>query len=184
MNCRVETISSPSSKSAKIFHTSPEHPNARIIITPFCGPAEGRPRSPPYSRDISDPRRTSKPAARRSNLGSATICGRKRTVTEKCDDVSSSDEGYAKPKKAKRENQEPAITKSSPRRRKSSAELLKPTESTPKKGVGRPPSRPKSNRKKNPGLTRHENEELCEALQKQITIGLLKRRSVIHRTNS
>lgn len=202
LNCRVETISSPSSKAPKIFHTSPEHPNARIIITPPYGPAKGRPSTAPSSGDIFDPRLPSKPAARRPTVSSAIsddnilrrTSGRKRTVTEKYDDGSSDsdsllEEGYTKPKKVKRENKEPGTTNSTPtesRRRKSSTKLLDSAESTPKtkkEGVGRPPSSSKSNREKEARLDRRENEELYEALQKQVTIDLLKRRSVT-RTNS
>ena len=196
MNCRVETISSPSSKAPKIFHTSPEHPNARIIITPPYGSAKPCPSSAPSSGDIFDPRLPSKPAPRRPTISSAIsddnvlrrTSGRKRTVTEKYDEGSSGsdsllDEGYAKPKKVKRENKEPGTTNNTPtesRRRKSSTKLLESAESTPKKkeGLGRPPSSSKSNREKEARLDRRENEELYEALQKQVTIDLLKRRSV------
>ena len=45
--------------------------------------------------------------------------------------------------------------------------------------MGRPPNSSKSNREKEARLDRRENEELYEALQKQVTIDLLKRRSVI-----
>src|SRR5271168_1813595 len=196
LNCRVETISSPSSKAPKIFHTSPEHPNARIIITPPYGSAKARPSSAPSSGDIFDPRLPSKPAPRRPTVSSAIsddnvlrrTSGRKRTVTEKYDEGSSGsdsllDEGYVKPKKVKRETKEPGTTNTPPesRRRKSSTKLLESTESTPKKkeGVGRPPSSSKSNREKEARLDRRENEELYEALQKQVTIDLLKRRSVL-----
>jgi hypothetical protein len=114
--------------------------------------------------------------------------GRKRTVTEKYDEASSGsdsllDEGYVKPKKVKRETKEPGTpnTPAESRRRKSSTKLLESTESTPKKkeGLGRPPSSSKSNREKEARLDRRENEELYEALQKQVTIDLLKRRSVL-----
>jgi hypothetical protein len=196
LNCRVETISSPSSKAPKIFHTSPEHPNARIFITPPYGSAKARPSSAPSSGDIFDPRLPSKPAPRRPTVSSAIsddnvlrrTSGRKRTVTEKYDEGSSGsdsllDEGYAKPKKVKRETKEPGTpnTPAESRRRKSSTKLLESTESTPKKkeGVGRPPSSSKSNREKEARLDRRENEELYEALQKQVTIDLLKRRLVL-----
>ena len=77
-------------------------------------------------------------------------------------------------------------TQSSPvaeqRKRRVSAKLLEATETPTKRAkddrAGRTPtgSAGKVNREKEARLDRRENEELYEALQKQVTIDLLKRR--------
>jgi hypothetical protein len=197
LNCRVDTISSPSKQAPRIFQTSPEHPNARIIITPPYA-AKTRPSSAPG--DIFDPQLPSKAPPRRPTLpttisddGTRRTSGRKRTVTGKYDDggsVSDSDsldEVYSsrkrkQPRYETKETTAATTALETTRRRKSSTKLLESSElSTPKKKDGekvgsRPQSGNKSNREKEARLDRRENEELYETLQKQVTIDLLKRR--------
>jgi hypothetical protein len=194
LNCRVESISSPSKQAPRIFQTSPEHPNARIIITP---PYASKTRPVSASGDIFDPQLPSK--ARRSansnSLGDDHVrrtSSRKRTVTGKYDDGSSETDSLSeefvssrnrRPSKVRRvsESKEAAtVTPASERRRKSSSKLLESAESTPRKreSTSRPASSSKSIREKEARLDRRENEELYEALQKQVTIDLLKRRYV------
>jgi hypothetical protein len=200
LTCRVESISSPSKQAPRIFQTSPEHPNARIIITPPY--AAKTQRSASASGDIFDPQLPSKPR-RPTAVAAATTSddnvsrrtsGRKRTVTGKYDDGASMsdsdslDESYTRKKKQKvgtdtKDIISPGESNTS-RRRKSSTRLLEATE-----GAGSPPTRKnkeekpsrspgnnKSNREKEARLDRRENEELYETLQKQVTIDLLKRR--------
>ena len=151
MNCRVETISSPSKQAPRIFQTSPEHPNARIIITPPYA-AKTRPASAPG--DIFDPQLPSKAPPRRPTIpttvsddGTRRTSGRKRTVTGKYDDgasvsdTDSLDEVYTsrKRKQPRFETKETSYdcTPETTRRRKSSTKLLESTElSTPKKKDG------------------------------------------------
>lgn len=190
MTCRVETISSPSKNAPKIFHTSPEHPNARIIITPPYGQKS---RSTSSGGDIFDPRLPAKSRRSLSDENHARrTSGRKRTITEKAYDEGSSDtdsdEGYSAKRRASKTQRigsemkdvTAATTSEISRRRKSSTKLLESAESTPKKqkdgGTSRPTSANKQNREKEARLDRRENEELYEALQKQVTIDLLKRR--------
>ena len=198
LNCRVETISSPSKQAPRIFQTSPEHPNARIIITP---PYAAKPRPASAPGDVFDPQLPSKAPPRRPTLpttisddGTRRTSGRKRTITGKYDDgasisdTDSFDEVYTgrrrkQPRLETKETSTAAATSETSRRRKSSSKLLESTElSTPKKKDGekvsssRPPSSSKSNREKEARLDRRENEELYETLQKQVTIDLLKRR--------
>lgn len=204
MNCRVETISSPSKQAPRIFQTSPEHPNARIIITP---PYAAKSQSPTVSGsrgggggDIFDPQLPSKPPRSRptavttvSDDNVRRTSGRKRTVTGKYDDgasISDSDsldEGYSRKQKKQRFSESSkeftttASGETSSRRRKSTTRLLESTEvTTPtrrkEEKSSRPPSSSKSNREKEARLDRRENEELYETLQKQVTIDLLKRR--------
>jgi hypothetical protein len=190
LNCRVETISSPSKTAPRIFQTSPEHPNARIIITPPYA-QKGRVST---SGDIFDPQLPSKPrkvSTSNNDDSSRRTSGRKRTATEKVYDYSSDtdsviDEPKRRPAKTPRTNDAKDVTsppQGESRRRKSSTKLIESTESTPKKkeekekSASRTPSASKSvNREKEARLDRRENEELYEALQKQVTVDLLKRR--------
>ena len=189
LNCRVEAISSPSKSVPKIFQTSPEHPNARIIITPPYA-AKTRPASAPG--DIFDPQLPSKPR-RPSAISEDNIrrtSGRKRTITEKYDEATSESDSFdegtpplksRRPAKAQRVSDAKEVALGTPesRKRKSSTRLLESAESTPRKKeerASRPTSSSKSNREKEARLDRRENEELYEALQKQVTIDLLKRR--------
>jgi hypothetical protein len=154
LNCRVETISSPSKQAPRIFQTSPEHPNARIIISP---PYASKSTSSP--REVFDPQPPSKPRKTDDRRTSS----RKRTATEKYDFTSDSDSD----EKSRR-------SKPQESRRRKSAKVVESAESTPRKNKS--PNTSKSNREKEPRLDRKENEELYETLQKQVTIDLLKRR--------
>jgi hypothetical protein len=211
LNCRVETISSPSKQAPRIFQTSPEHPNARIIITPpYAAKASQRQPSLPGG-DIFDPQLPSKPQRRPTVVAATTsddnvrrTSGRKRTVTGKYDDGASMsdsdslDEGYTSRKKKRVSESKDILSNSgegTSRRRKSSTKLLEandggvgsntttPTRKNREDKSSRPPSSSKSNREKEARLDRRENEELYETLQKQVTIELLKRRySSLHPT--
>jgi hypothetical protein len=194
LNCRVETISSPSKQAPRIFQTSPEHPNARIIITPsFSSPKSSRPSSTPGG-DIFDPQ-PPKPRKLSTNVSddNARRSSRKRTV--KTYDDSSSDfesedeEPDSKRRKSNTKSRrvsemKDAAAMGSPadtKRRKSSGKAVESSEVTPKKKENkekpwRPSSSGKANREKEARLDRRENEELYETLQKQVTIDLLKRR--------
>src|SRR5271156_5212426 len=190
LNCRVETISSPSKTAPRIFQTSPEHPNARIIITPPYA-QKGRASS---SGDIFDPQLPSKPrkvSTSNNDDSSRRTSGRKRTATEKVYDYSTEsddilDEPKRRPAKAPRTSDAKDVTtppQGESRRRKSSSKLVESTESTPKKKeekekmTNRLAAASKLfNREKEARLDRRENEELYEALQKQVTVDLLKRR--------
>lgn len=201
LNCRVETISSPSKSAPRIFQTSPEHPNARIIISPPFGNPSPKGRTVSASGgDIFDPQPPTK--ARKAMAMAISVnsddntrrSSRKRTVKtydDSSSDIDSEDMVENKRRRvvaAKRRVSEPVkdaaamISPGEPRRRKSSTKLLESTESTPKtkkekkedwkpSGSGKNASREKEAR-----LDRKENEELYEALQKQVTIDLLKRR--------
>ena len=201
LNCRVETISSPSKSAPRIFQTSPEHPNARIIISPPFGKPSPKSRtvSAPGG-DIFDPQPPTKARKAMAMAISANSddntrrSSRKRTVKtydDSSSDIDSEDMVENKRRKvasAKRRVSEPvkdaaAMTSpGEPRRRKSSTKLLESAESTPKtkkerKEDWKPSSSGKNaNREKEARLDRKENEELYEALQKQVTIDLLKRR--------
>jgi hypothetical protein len=186
LNHRVETISSPSKSAPRIFQTSPEHPNARIIITPpYSNSSPSKPRPASAPQDIFDPQ---PPKPRKLSLidDNARRSGRKRTVTEKAYDEFSTDEdsedGPSETKRRKggrtRRVSEPIPTSLPSGRRKSAK--VDSLDATPKKKSekgSRPPSSSKSqNREKEARLDRRENEELYETLQRQVTIDLLKRR--------
>jgi hypothetical protein len=195
LNCRVETISSPSKQALRIFQTSPEHPNARIIITPSfanSSPKASRPASTPG--DIFDPR-PPKPRKSSTNVSddNARRSSRKRTVKVYDDSSSDFDSEDEEPdSKRRKSNTKPrrvseikdvAVMSSpaDPKRRKSASKPAEPSEVTPKKKENkektwRPSSSGKANREKEARLDRRENEELYETLQKQVTIDLLKRR--------
>jgi len=205
LNCRVETISSPSKNAPRIFQTSPEHPNARIIISPpFGNPSpKSRVASAPGG-DIFDPQPPSKARKAMAMAISAASddntrrSSRKRTVKtydDSSSDIDSEDMVENKRRKvasasagAKRRVSEPVkdagamVSPGETRRRKSSSKLLESTESTPRTKKERKEEHKMSsagknaNREKEARLDRKENEELYEALQKQVTIDLLKRR--------
>lgn len=202
LNCRVETISSPSKSAPRIFQTSPEHPNARIIISDPFGSTSPKNRNASAPRgDIFDPQPPSKArkalamAASAASDDNTRRSSRKRTVKtydDSSSDTDSDDMVETKRRKvatAKRRVSEPvkdAASATSPgettRRRKSSTKLLESAESTPKtkkekKEDWKPSSSGKNaNREKEARLDRKENEVLYETLQKQVTIDLLKRR--------
>jgi hypothetical protein len=187
LNCRVETISSPSKTAPRIFQTSPEHPNARIIITPpYSNSSPSKPRPASAPQDIFDPQL---PKPRKLSLidDNARRSGRKRTVTEKAYDEFSTDEdsedGPSETKRRKggrtRRVSEPIPTSLPSGRRKSAkVDSLDVTpKKNSKKGYRAPGSSSRSqNREKEARLDRLENEELYETLQRQVTIDLLKRR--------
>jgi hypothetical protein len=207
----VETISSPSKQAPRIFQTSPEHPNARIIINPPYGTSPSATKSRQPSGDIFDPQLPKKkvavsaPAAEESNAN-ARRSSRKRTqkVYDESTTEFSSDE--EEPETKRRRNRMPSrrvsepipssttqqttttTTQGSPasetRKRKISIKF-EPADSAPTKKLKEDKSRPQSsgggssaklNREKEARLDRKENEELYEALQKQVTLDLLKRR--------
>jgi hypothetical protein len=212
LTCRVESISSPSKSAPRIFQTSPEHPNARIIITP---PYHAKPHPVSLPGDIFDPQPPSKARQRPGTSSLAAggadagdngrrTSGRKRTLTRYEDlDSSESDslEEYSRRRKAQKTDKEQTasaaaatagttVATDGPRRRKSSSKLLEateganvmPTKKKDDKGGGRTPGSHKPPREKEARLDRRENEELYEALQKQVTIELLKRRYSLSRS--
>jgi hypothetical protein len=189
LTCRVESISPSSKQAPRIFHTSPEHPNARIIITPPYADRRTQP-----AGDIFDPQLPSK--RRVSNAVSddnARRSSRKRTLIGKYDEGSSDTDSLldeftpSKSKKVKlstTETKDAVVLPSEPRKRKSSAKLLENAEpNLPRKRetTGRPANPTRVNREREARLDRRENEELYEALQKQVTIDLLKRRYTLLR---
>lgn len=189
LTCRVESISSPSKSAPRIFQTSPEHPNARIIISPpYAAKAHTSSSGDIFDPQPPKPRKPSAAAASDDNISRRTS-GRKRTATEKVYDFTSEseseDESYTTRRrlaKVQRINDtKESLNAHEPRRRKSSNKLLDSADTTPKKKDGneRSPktsSNNKPNREKEARLDRKENEELYETLQKQVTIDLLKRR--------
>jgi hypothetical protein len=200
LNYRVETISSPSKSAPRIFQSSPEHPNARIVISdPFGNPS-------PKNRNVSAPRgyifdpqppskarKASAMAVSAASDDNTRRSSRKRTVKtydDSSSDIDSDDMVESKRRKVtvgKRRVSEPvkdAAAVTSPgetRRRKSSTKLLESAGSTPKTKEKKEDWKPSSsnknaNREKEARLDRKENEVLYETLQKQVTIDLLKRR--------
>lgn len=200
----METISSPSKQTPRIFQTSPEHPNARIIINPPYGttsPTSSKSRQP--SGDIFDPQLPKKKAIQQPTFnddtaGTARRSSRKRTqkvYDESTSEVSSDeDEGESKRKKTKivaRRVSEPVPASAVPaiatdgepqsegRKRKISIKMMESNETPlkrPREEKSRSSSAAKASREKEARLDRKEHEELYETLQKQVTMDLLKRR--------
>ena len=175
LTCRVDSISSPSKSAPRIFQTSPEHPNARIIITP---PYHSKPRQVSVPGDIFDPQPPSKARQRAATVTTTETdngrrtSGRKRTLTKYDDgDSSESDsmEEYSRRRKVQKTEKDQAANASSssaaaggvtgtdgPRRRKSSSKLLEATEGTG--SVTTPTKRNKEDKEKGTNKTPNSNK--------------------------
>jgi hypothetical protein len=191
LNCRLEATASPSKTSSQLFQTSPEHPNARIIINSPFGPTSPTPtkaKPVPYTGDIFDPQPPKrKPAPATDDNTRRSSRKRVQRVYEESSTEFTTDEDEPEAKRrktrpsVKRTESKENLPQGSPivegRKRRVSAKLLDSTD-TPKKKEEKGRAAGKVNREKEARLDRRENEELYEALQKQVTIDLLKRRGV------